>query len=161
MTDTITLVGTVGTTPSANVTTTGLHVTSLRLASPNRHWDKNKAAFVDGEPNWYTVKAFRALAVNVARSIKVGDRIVVTGRLKLRPWKTDTGSGLSVEVEVESIGHDLMWGTTTFTKVAQQRDASATAAVPSPVLPHDAPPQQGPGETESSVTSNEFVDTPF
>lgn len=69
-----------------------------------------------GDTNWYTITAFRDLAVNVIGSIVKGQRILVTGRLRVRDWSTDDKSGTNVEVEAETLGHDLRWGDAQFTR---------------------------------------------
>jgi single-strand DNA-binding protein len=43
-----------------------------------------------------------------------GERIVVSGRLKVRDWDNGERSGTSVEIEASAIGHDLTFGTSAF-----------------------------------------------
>ncbi|MDH6181286.1 single-strand DNA-binding protein [Microbacteriaceae bacterium SG_E_30_P1] len=116
MTDTITLTGLVGTEPKHIVTSEGLAITSFRLASTQRRYDKNEGKWVDADTNWYSVTCFRQLAINASGSLKKGERVIVTGRVKIRSWDTGERSGMNVDVEAEAIGHDLLWGTTTFTR---------------------------------------------
>ena len=120
MTDTITLTGIVGSDPRHHVTNQGLAITSFRFASRHRYFDRAKGAWEDGETNWYTVSAFRQLAVNTSLSVRKGERLVVRGRLRQREWNNGTKSGTSVEIEADSIGHDLAWGITTLTKVRRE-----------------------------------------
>ncbi|WXF92124.1 single-stranded DNA-binding protein [Curtobacterium flaccumfaciens pv. flaccumfaciens] len=110
MNDIITVCGIVATEPRHLVTETGIAITSLRLASPSRRWDRATAAWVNGATNWYTVTAFRSLASNVYKSLKKGDRIVVAGRVRIRTWERDGRGGTSVEIDADGIGHDLAWG---------------------------------------------------
>jgi len=119
MTDHLTLTGLVATTPRHIVTTEGLAITSFRLASQQRKYDRSNNSWADGETNWYTVTAFRDLAVNASQSLNKGDRIVTSGRVKVRDWTTDDRTGTSVEVEAEALGHDLFWGTSQYKKVAR------------------------------------------
>ena len=116
MNDTITLTGLVATTPKHIVTSEQVTVTSFRLAATQRRFDTEAQKWVDGDTNWYTVTAFRDLAVNVIGSIVKGQRILVTGRLRVRDWATDDKSGTNVEVEAETMGHDLRWGDAQFTR---------------------------------------------
>jgi single-strand DNA-binding protein len=119
MTDTITLTGLVATTPHALTTSEGLAITSFRLASSQRRFDRASSRWVDGDTNWYTVSAFRALAENCAESINKGDRVIVQGRLRIRDWENTDRSGTTVEVEADVIGHDLSWGTATYKRVSR------------------------------------------
>ena len=119
MTDQLTLTGLIATTPRHIVTSEGLAITSFRLASQQRWFDRTVGRWSDGETNWYTVTAFRDLAVNASQSLQKGDRVVTVGRLKVRDWSNDDRSGTSVEIEADSLGHDLYWGVTDYTKVAR------------------------------------------
>jgi single-strand DNA-binding protein len=127
MSDTITITGLIATTPRHVVTAEGLPITSFRLASSQRRFDKAADKWVDASTNWYTITAFRQLAINTVPSLSKGDRIVVTGRLRVRDWQNDDRTGTTVEVEAESIGHDLFWGTATFTR---------TVGAPEPTTEH-------------------------
>lgn len=114
MSDNITLRGLVATSPRHITTESGLEVTSFRLASTTRKLDSETGVWVDSDANWFTVSAFRQLAANISQSISKGERVVVTGRIKVRDWDNGERSGTSVEVEASAIGHDLTFGTATF-----------------------------------------------
>ena len=124
MTDTITLTGIVATDPRLVTTEAGLDITSFRLACTQRRFDRARDAWVDGDTNWYTVTAFRALAANVGASVHKGERLVVTGRLRIRAWETSDKSGTTVEVDADAVGHDLRWGRSAWSRVV----AAATPA---------------------------------
>ncbi|MEY4997279.1 MAG: Single-stranded DNA-binding protein 1 [Actinomycetota bacterium] len=121
MTDTITLSGLVATTPRHLTTSEGLAITSFRLASSQRRFDRATSRWVDGDTNWYTVTTFRQLAENVAVSVNKGDRVIASGKLRIRDWENTDRSGTTVELEANVLGHDLTWGIATYT-----RNASAT-----------------------------------
>lgn len=114
--ETLHLTGLVATTPRHLVTQDGLPITSFRLACSQRRFDRSQSKWVDGETNWYTVTSFRTLAVNVSQSISKGDRISVYGKLRVRDWDNGERAGTSVEIEAESVGHDLAWGSSSFTR---------------------------------------------
>lgn len=139
MSDTISITGLIATTPRHVVTAEGLPITSFRLASSQRRFDKAADKWVDASTNWYTVTAFRQLAINAVPSVTKGDRIIVTGRLRVRDWQNDDRTGTSVEIEAESIGHDLFWGTAVFTRTVGSGDTSKDVAQPEPELVSAAP----------------------
>jgi len=116
--------GLVATTPRHLVTADGLPITSFRLAQPTLVYDKAKAMWVDGETNWYTITAFRQVAINCAGSVNKGERVMVMGNLHIRDWDNGERAGTSVEIQAESIGHDLAWGTSTFIRTVLVRDTS-------------------------------------
>jgi single-strand DNA-binding protein len=122
MAEQITVMGLVATTPRHLVTQDGLPITSLRIACSNRRFDTASNRWVDGDTNWYTVTAFKQLAINIAGSIAKGERIIVTGKLRVRDWDNGERAGTSVEIEAESVGHDLTWGTAVFTRTVLVRE---------------------------------------
>ena len=116
MAEQINIAGLVATTPRHIVTQDGLPITSFRLASMQRRFDRNQNRWIDGETNWFTITCFRQLAINVKDSVNKGDRITVTGTLRVRDWDNGERSGTSVEIDAMHLGHDLSWGTATFVR---------------------------------------------
>jgi len=118
--DTITITGLVATTPRLITTGEGLTISSFRLASTQRRFDKDAEKWTDGETNWFTVTCFRQLGTNVGRSINKGERVIVTGTLRIREWDNGEKVGTTVEVEADTIGHDLLWGSASFSRNTTQ-----------------------------------------
>ena len=140
MSESFTVSGVVATTPRHLVTQEGLPITSFRLASSKRRFDRTKKTWVDGETNWFTINSFRQLAINSASSISKGDRIVVSGRLKVRDWDNGERSGTSVEIEADCLGHDLVWGTSEFSRTVLVRED-----------PEDDEPEENELDSESAL----------
>ena len=126
MSELLSVAGLVATTPRHLVTQDGLPITSFRLASSQRRFDRSQNKWLDGETNWYTITAFRQLAINASTSISKGDRILVAGKLRVRDWDNGERAGTSVEIEAESIGHDLSWGSAVFTRTVLVRETEAS-----------------------------------
>jgi len=163
MTDTITLTGLVATTPRHIVTSEGLAITSFRLASNQRRFDRAKNAWVDGDTNWYTVTSFRQLGTHVASSVHKGERVIVCGRVRIRDWTSGEKAGTTIEIDAEAVGHDLTWGRASFTRSVivgrgDDRD-EATDARPEPdealQVPNDAS-QLAPRELVDDVAAPPF-----
>lgn len=127
MTELVTISGLVATTPRHLITQDGLPITSFRLASSQRRFDRVQNKWIDGETNWFTITGFRQLAINLSTSVQKGERIIVTGRLKIRDWDNGERAGTSVEVEAEHVGHDLFWGTSVFTRTVLVADSQPEA----------------------------------
>ena len=106
--------GLIATDPRLIETETGLSVLSFRLAAPQRRFDAGSGEWISDQTNWFSVSSFRKLAENSHTSLAKGDRVIVSGRLKVRDWDNGERSGTSVEIDAESIGHDLTFGTTEF-----------------------------------------------
>lgn len=117
-------------------TQTGLVVGNFRMGSTHRRQDPITNVWVDGDTNWFRINVFRALAQNAVSSIHKGDRIIVVGRLHLVNYLRKDGSpGISVEIDAESIGPDLQFGTALYARMGGQRQAGGSA------LQNDSRPQ--------------------
>lgn len=114
MTELLTVVGRVATDPVRGQTRGGIAVTNFRLASTHRRLDPVTQTWVDGETNWFSIAAFRQLGEHAKASLRCGDSVIVTGRLKIRNWESNGKNGTSVDIEADAIGHDLRWGTTAY-----------------------------------------------
>lgn len=131
-----TVSGLVATTPRHLVTQDGLPITSFRLASTEADRPVPSTHLTDaGEfTNWFTITSFRQLAINLAGSINKGERIVVTGELKVRDWDNGERAGTSVEIVAFTVGHDLRYGTANFNRTVLQLEqpyvASNASSVP-------------------------------
>jgi single-strand DNA-binding protein len=112
----LTIVGNVVEDPKLRTTKSGVQVTSLRLASTSRRFDRETAEWKDNERLFVTVTCWRGTAVNVARSLRKGQPVVVTGRYYCREYRKDDVNRASYELEAVAIGHDLSRGVSTFTK---------------------------------------------
>lgn len=154
MSDSITITGIVATIPNVIETSQRLSIASFRLASTHRRYDRAKNEWVDGDTNWYTITAFRQLATNISASLRKGERVIVSGRLKIREWSVGDKSGTNIEVEADSLGHDLSWGTATFTRVSR-------AAAPAQPVPAEALREESrQAATESGVFDTREDETP-
>jgi single-strand DNA-binding protein len=114
-TATVTVTGYVAMDPKVYWTSNGAPVVRLRVGSTPRR--------VDGDGKWhdlpasfFTVNCWRKIAVNVAASLHKGQPVIVRGRLRMRTWTDDGKARSAVEIEAESIGHDLAYGTTAYSK---------------------------------------------
>lgn len=100
----------------------------FRVGSTPRWYDTNTRSWKDHETTWMTVKVFRALAQNVAESLKVGDPVVVIGRLRTQTWTTKEGESRQSEVvEANVVSHDLNRGITRYARVERQAPNAAAA----------------------------------
>ena len=87
MHDTVTIVGNVATDPTLGRTASGIPVTNFRLASTHRRFDDATQTWIDVATNWYSVAAFRQLAEHAKVTLRSGDSVIVTGRMKIRAWE--------------------------------------------------------------------------
>ncbi|MFF8044538.1 MULTISPECIES: single-stranded DNA-binding protein [Streptomyces] len=146
----VTLVGNAATAVEHRQTTAGVPMVRFRLATSTRRWDKERCCWVDGDTSFYTVRAWRTLADNVAASVSRGEPLVVHGRMRVwdRELPEDKGGQrrVSVEVDAVAVGHDLTRGTSAWRRVVRPR---MEAMVPSaegwvPEVRAPAPPVPPP-----------------
>ncbi|UZN04712.1 single-stranded DNA-binding protein [Cellulomonas sp. S1-8] len=123
----------------------GVPYTQFRLASTRRVLDRRTGEFRDGPTLWFTVKAWRAAAVNLDASLRKGDPVVVVGRLGQSEWVAQDGGPRSeLVLEALAVGHDLSYGSAQFRRTLAgarrgRDEAPAGAAQAAPGVPAEAP----------------------
>lgn len=128
MNDIITVRGFVASEIRTSTTPGGIATASFRIGSTDRRFDRANNVWVDGNTNWFTVQSFRHLAGHIGCSVKKGQRIIVVGKLKLRQWEREGRIYHVAEIDAETVGHDLMWGSANFTRMASTATPAAAAA---------------------------------
>lgn len=130
---TVTVVGNVTRDPEVRFTPNGKTVVTFGVAVNKRVKEGNE--WVDGEPEFYDVKAWDTLGENLAESIVQGNRVLVVGRLDFRSWEADDGSKRSkIELVADHAGPDLRWATAEVTKIRKGEGGGSKPA------PRQAPP---------------------
>lgn len=145
MTDTmVTLTGNAATAVEHRYTKDGAAAARFRMACTPRRFDREQGRWTDGATSFYTVRAWRTLADNLAASVAVGEPLVVRGRLTVRegehPPERGGGRWFAAEVDAVTIGHDLTRGTAAFRRAARAR----TEAPPQSGQTESGPPPFGP-----------------
>jgi len=127
----VTLVGNVASDVRTTTSQAGVPISSFRVASTTRRFDRGRGGWADVDTLYVTVVCWRSLAENVAGSLAKGDPVVVHGRARMRQWTSEDGrTGTAVEVEAAAAGHDLSRGVSRFTKARsreQERSARSEA----------------------------------
>ncbi len=114
----VTLVGNVATDVRTTTSQAGVPISSFRIASTTRRFERGRGGWADLDTLYVTVVCWRSLAEHVAASLSKGDPVVVHGRMRMRQWTGDDGrSGTAVELEAAAAGHDLARGVSAFTRM--------------------------------------------
>jgi single-strand DNA-binding protein len=116
----ITVSGLVATTPRYLITFEDLGILSFRLAA--------ESSGNEEYTNWYTVTLTGDSALNANTSLNKGDRVIVSGELKIRDWDNGERTGTSVEILATTAGHDLRYGTSVFSRPQAQPEAQPQSA---------------------------------
>jgi single-strand DNA-binding protein len=99
---------------------TGTPVTEIRIGSTPRRLDRETGEWVDQPTSYYTVRCWRRLAINAVGSLHKGDMVVVRGKFSMRTWTDNQERQRSVlEIEADSLGHDLAHGWTHYMRGAR------------------------------------------
>lgn len=61
---------------------------NMTVAATPRYYDRKAGQWADGDTLFMRVTAWRQMAENAAESLSKGDRVVVTGRLRQKPYET-------------------------------------------------------------------------
>jgi single-strand DNA-binding protein len=122
-----TIVGNVTRDPDLKFTNSGVALASFGVAVNRRKKDA-AGNWVDDDPSFFDVVAWRDIAEHCAESLQKGDRVVVSGTLRQRTWETDDGQKRSkVELVADDVGASLRFATAVITR-AQRREGALTAA---------------------------------
>jgi single-strand DNA-binding protein len=153
MSDSLAVHGFVATRPRHLVTEEGLPITSFRLVTTRRRFNRQTSTWESVDTNWYTVSAFRQLARNIASCVTKGDPVIVSGRLSVREWEGER-SGVTVEIEADAVGHDLGWGNSAFSRTIER----VSDRTPSGTADESGGAASAEADTESPPTSTEAQD---
>lgn len=116
--NTVTVVGNLTREPELKYTPSGAAVTKFGLAV-NRNYTNRGGEKVE-ETSFFNCVVWSNLAENVAESLSVGSRVIVTGRLQTRSWETEEGQKRStVEIIVDEMGPSLRWATASINKTTR------------------------------------------
>lgn len=101
----ITLTGNATGDAELRFTPSGAAVANVTVAVTPREKDGDQ--WVDGQPAFYRVAAWRQMAENVAESVRKGDRVTVVGRLKPREYEHNGEKRMSLDVDADSVALDV------------------------------------------------------
>lgn len=117
---TITVIGNLTDDPELKFTPSGAAVANFTVAQTPRTFDRQTNEWKDGEANFFRCAVWRDQAENVAESLQKGQRVIVTGNLRIRNFERQDGSrGTSVEIQVDEVGPSLRWATAKSSKASR------------------------------------------
>ena len=122
----ITIVGNLTDEPELRYTPNGASVVNFRVAHNPREFDRQTNEWKDGTPTYFRCQAWKEFAENISETLTRGMRVVVSGKLKTRAYKTKEGEDRTVqELHVDNAGPDLRYATAKVTK-AERKQAGYT-----------------------------------
>jgi single-strand DNA-binding protein len=110
----VTVTGFVTAEPKLRHTRDKTPVTTIRVGSTTRKVDRETGEWCDGDTSYFNVTCWRRLAVNAAASLRKGNPVLIKGRFHTRSWDDEGKTRTEIEIEAESVGHDLRQGWANF-----------------------------------------------
>ena len=155
-------------------------VTEMRVGCTPRRLNRETGEWYDLPTSYYRVKCWRRLAINTASSLKKGDPVLIRGHFYMSTWVDNQQRPRStLEIEADTIGHDLAHGWSHFLRGTRPPENSAAddsgemarqdtetadsdngddanAAVPGAAVAHESTPgeqvqPQGQAETDGET----------
>jgi single-strand DNA-binding protein len=151
----ITLRGYLTAEPKFKETATRIPLTEIRVGSTPRRLNRETGEWQDGQASYYNVTCWRRLAINAASSLHKGDMVVVRGRFHTNTWlDNQQQTRTSLEIEADSIGHDLAYGWSHFLRGVRQQPGGTAGGDAGELarqdtgLPGNADDDEYPGDSE-------------
>jgi single-strand DNA-binding protein len=119
----VTVPGRVATRPDRLASKNGIGA-RFRVATTERYFNRAAEAWNDAEPVYLTVTCWRQLAESVLVSLRVGDPVIVHGKLINASFERDGRVESRLELSAGAVGPDLRWCTAAITRT---RAAAASA----------------------------------
>ena len=113
----ITIIGHLASDPELRWAASGAAVANFRVLSTPKTYDKASGKWEDGETLGLNCSIWREAAENVAESLTMGTRVIVSGRLTQRSYENREGQRQTVvELQVDEVGPSLKYATAKVTK---------------------------------------------
>lgn len=131
----------------------GRPFTVVPIAVNERHFDPGSQTYVQGGVTYYDIICSGSLGANALHSVAIGMPVVAHGRFTVHEWTSETARGARPQVRADSLGVDLTWGTTNYTKGSRpypehEREREYETSVP-------PPSEGGPADRDPSP---DFID---
>ncbi len=103
----LTMIGHLTQDPQPRDTAGGAALTTFRMGTTSRYYDRASEAWKDGNTVFLNVTCWRTLAVHAASALRKGDRVVAVGRLRQREYTVDGQTRSAFDLEADHVGVDL------------------------------------------------------
>ncbi len=160
----VTIVGNLTSDLELRYTQGGKAVASGNVAVNERLYDKQANEWKDGDATFVRLNIWDAMGEYASGSLMKGTRVIVTGKLKNRPWEDKDGNKrTSLEMQVDEIGPSLKYAVASVTR--QQRTGGAPQE-PRAYSQHGDDPGEPQWATESQaaqagVSTQPALDEPW
>jgi single-strand DNA-binding protein len=122
-----TVVGRMATAVDRREFASGNSCASFRIASNERRYNRSDDSWGAGDSLYITVRCWRQLGENVLASMRVGDPVLVHGRLFTRSFERNGRREFVIEMDAVAVGPDLRWSRADVTRTSTAAPATARA----------------------------------
>jgi single-strand DNA-binding protein len=154
----ISVVGYVASEPEYVQVGQGIPKLTMRVAWTTRRREPSTGEWVDANTSFVRVTCWRRLADNLATCLRKGDPVLLRGRLDVRPFVGKDGQRrISVDVDANTLGHDLSRGVAGFRRVWEKpaKTADELAAGEDGAAGENGADGDGPGDTVLAAVADE------
>jgi single-strand DNA-binding protein len=128
-------------------------VTEIRVGSSPRRLNRETGEWQEAAASYYTVKCWRRLAINAASSLHKGDMVVIRGRFYMNRWvDNEQRPRANLEIEADSVGHDLAYGWSHFLRGSRPQSERADGVNEGEMARQDTGPA-GPDDEYSASSA--------
>jgi single-strand DNA-binding protein len=128
-------------------------VTEIRVGSSPRRLNRETGEWQEAAASYYTVKCWRRLAINAASSLHKGDMVVIRGRFYMNRWvDNQQRPRATLEIEADSVGHDLAYGWSHFLRGSRPQSERADGVNEGEMARQDTGPD-GPGDRDDEYSA--------
>lgn len=103
----MTVVGRLIADPEIRALPSGVMVANVVLAANERKYNRETQQYENGDSTVLRGTLWRQYAENVANSLRKGDNVIATGRLRQKEWEKNGEKRTGVELDIEEIGPSL------------------------------------------------------
>ena len=119
----ITLTGRLAKDPEMRFSATGIAVANLTVVTSARK--KINDEWQDTDTTFWSVATFKQLAENVGESLRKGDAVIVTGKMKSRKFQDKDGTNrVAWEVTADHVGADLSRATASIVRISRSQPSA-------------------------------------
>lgn len=145
----VTVVGRLTAEPTWGYTKSSKDVfVNFDVAVNHGYYDRDRGHWIETGASFYSVSAFRNLAVNAIESLHKATPVVVQGKLRLVKWENGERQGTTARIEALAIGPDLNFGQADFTAVKRPTVSNSDPMDDPHVVAADAAQGSAAGEPD-------------
>jgi single-strand DNA-binding protein len=142
-------------------TPTAIPRTEFRVGSTPRRLNRETGEWQDLPTSYFRIKCWRRLAINAVSSLHKGDMVVVRGHFYTNTWvDSQQRPRTSIEIEADSLGHDLAYGWTHYMRGTQHQPGNQAGVNAGEMSRQNLGPSDAGDSDEDYAADSEWDEPP-